>query len=202
MKIFPGTFNIVYLSVQAQHDLRWWQSALTQIPSRLLLRRRCPINLHSSSCVHITTDASGWGVGGFWEISPDDVRCFSFQWDPCSDPPHSTWGELFALVVAIALWDSLWDFKHIIWHTDCECHVTGLYKIRTRAPELLPLHDFIDLRSVSRGYQFSPRWIPGDANVLADSLSRKCFVEIPHNWKYCPITTLNLPIAFSGKLKH
>ena len=201
LKSFPGVLNRVYLCSQAQHDLRWWESVLLTMPARSLIRRRHPTSLDDETCIKVTTDASGWGVGGFWTDSNETTFCFSIPWLMYGgEAPHSTYGELFALLVAMAFWDSQWEGRHVIWETDCKCHITGIFKIRTQAPELLPVHDWIDLRCAQGDYTFVPRWIPGEANIYADALSRKCSGEIPPTWRKCHPDTLRLPETFLSKL--
>ena len=58
------------------------------------------------------------------------------------------------------------------WYTDCECHVSGIQKVRARAPDLLPLHDFLDQFMYRNSTPVLPEHIPGVQNDIADALSR------------------------------
>ena len=201
MKTFPGTLNLVHISTAAQDDLHFWRALLLRMPSRLLLLRRLPRCDPVLSCRQVTTDASSWGVGGYYETTYGESMYFSIPWNSSITPPHSTYGELFALIVAVALWDYDWKLEHILWITDCSCHTTGLYKIRTTAPELLAIHDFLDLRSSLGFYQYAPRWIKGEDNTLADELSRGILCnEALNSMTRCHPTSNLLPISFGGKL--
>ena len=203
MKFFPGVLNTVYMSNESLHDLRWWHAVLEQMPTRLLIRRRFPTSTDDDDCIHVYTDASGWGIGGHWTDANQVTSCFSFRWNTyLPESPHSTYGELYALVIAVTLWDHRWNFKHIFWHTDCKCHISGLYKIRTQAPELLSLHDYLDLSAARGGYQYAPTWIPGETNFYADALSRNLCHEVPTTWQFCHLATTRLPDCISTKLNH
>ena len=198
MKKFPGRWNVVHLDRDAIHDLRWWQAILPSFPCRLLLRRRLDAET-LDDVPTFTTDASGWGVGGWYESTSGEVFYFSIPYSRYGYGSHSTYGELLAATVAVALWDHEWRFQHVRWITDCKPHVYGLFKIRTRAPHLLPLHDFLDMRSALGSYQYAPSHLAGKDNVIADQLSRG-IVEVPSNWVRCrPVTDL-LPSAFGTKL--
>lgn len=199
MKRFPGKTNLVHLNRDAVHDLRWWQACIPRMPSRLLLRRRLyPDNL--SLCPILTTDASGWGIGGFYTSTDGDTSFFSIPYSRYGLGVHSTYGELLACAVSACLWDLDWKYNHIVWRTDCEPHVHGLFKIRTQAPALLPLHDFLDLRAATGCYQYAPKHIPGLQNTIADQLSRG-IVEVPTSWRRCHPVTGSIPEGFGVKLR-
>ena len=203
MKTFPGHLNIVHLSSAAMDDLRFWEAALPTLPARLLLLQRPTPNqiLNPQRC--ITSDASNWGVGAYYTSTSGETFYFSIPWNPSMPPPHSTWGELFALIVSIALWDHEFEREYITWISDCKPHIAGLFKLRTSAPELLSLHDFIDLRAVRGNYQWLPRWIEGSQNVIADQLSRGFICdEVRQTWTRCHPTIDLLPIAFGDKLSY
>ena len=200
MKTFPGRWNVVHLNRDAIHDLRWWQSILPDFPCRLLLRRRLdPQQL--GEIPTFTTDASGWGVGGWFQSNTGQFYFFSIPYSKFGHGCHSTYGELLAATVAVALWDHEWKFQHVRWVTDCQPHIHGLFKIRTRAPHLLPLHDFLDMRSALGGYQYAPSHLAGDLNTIADQLSRN-IIEVPRTWVRCHPTTNLLPSSFGGKLEY
>ena len=203
MRRFPGQLYLVHLSPAAQDDLRFWEALLQTFPSRLLIRRRLPANhdpLHY--CRIITTDASTeWGIGGFYQQRSGENMYFSIPWNPLFTAPHSTYGELLALAVAVALWDFDWKREHVLWITDCKCHVSGLYKIRTKAPELLPLHDYLDLRAARGMYQYAPQWLRGTDNTLADELSRNILdSKVLDSMTRCHPTTALLPFQLGTTL--
>ena len=203
MKIFPGRLNLVHLSTAAQDDVRFWIAIFSQMPRRRLLRRRLPFADPLQVCRVVTTDASAWGVGGTYFDTTGVGWYFSHAWNPQYAVPHSTYGELLALVIAVALWDRDWEGHHILWRTDCKPHVTGLYRIRVKAPELLPIHDFIDLRSVNGLYQYAPRFIKGIDNTVADHLSRGIYIdEELRSMKRCRLDMSTLPTTFGTKLLH
>ena len=152
----------VFLGPQALIDLEWFHGILLGRPSTFLTKP-----FPTDSPFVVTTDgAPSYGVGGFW-----GDREFSIPLLSCEEL-HSTFVELLALVVAIALWGPDWSGHTVLWRTDCECHLKGLHKIRVRAPRLLPLHNFIDTCQVSHNFQLVVEHIDGESNTRADRLSR------------------------------
>ena len=81
---------------------------------------------------------------------------------------HSTKAELLAVLMAACLWGECWRGQRILWRTDCVCHGNGLFKLRSKAPELLPIQNEIDFLQVKHGFAFSSEHIAGQENILAE----------------------------------
>ena len=173
---------------------------MLDVPAHFVILRNLSPS-YITTTPHVTTDASGWGIGGFVYYPEDDTHYyFSIRWRyGLENRLHSTYGELYALVVCAALWDRVWSRHHIRWSTDCIAHVTGLYKIRTQAPELLPLHDYLDLRQARGQYVYAAKHLAGSKNVIADNLSRGV-IEVPSDWVRCHLDMDQLPMSFGEKL--
>lgn len=183
-----------YLGSEQLHDLQWWMVVLQEAP----LRRCFPHTPPTPDLFTITTDAcNAFGIGGYWQNS--------YFMTECSDVGkrrHSTYLELLALVMAISLWGHLWRDQVVTWRSDCKCHVTGLYKIRTSAPDLTPLHDWIDLAQARFCFQLRSIHLPGVANTVADAMSRGTFVETPGSgWRRTYQTTTRMPRQFCGMVR-
>lgn len=87
---------MVVLDAEALTDLEWWQVVLRDPP----LHR--PLLFFDGPCADntVVTDAApSTGVGGYWKN-----QAFSFAFSEVGHLKHSTWAELFALAVAVALW--------------------------------------------------------------------------------------------------
>ena len=202
LKRFRGVLNTVFLSSHAIDDLTWWKALLTDLPRRRLLLK--PLHMYDlQELPLVTTDASDWGIGG-WYQHGDTTFFFSIQFSELGCLKHITYTELFALLVATFLWDHMWSGTHVRWQTDCKAHVTGLWKIRTKAPELLPLHDMLDLRAARLGYVYAPEHLPGTDNELADDLSRNRNIEAISRrpgFLRCRPTIELMPSHFSSQLQ-
>ena len=159
------------LSIEANNDLAWWRVALS------LRRRVYPIltpTEFTDEWICTTDAAPSEGIGGFWR---DQV--FYFPFNDLGKQLHSMKAELLAVLMATSLWGSNWTGHCILWRTDCECHVRGLFKYRSKAPELLEVHNEIDLLQVKHGFAFSSEHIAGQKNILADHLSRGLIEILP-----------------------
>ena len=172
----------IHFCEHAIHDLRWWRSIFDLPPVR-----RCRILDYESPEFTITTDAAPTGgVGGYFRHS-----CFSFRFTPLGRTFHSTFAELLALVVAVLLWGAEFSGHSLFWRTDCEAHVRGLFKLRTSAPDLLPLHDLLDYLAVKHNFIYAPKHLRGEHNGFADWLSRDCLHEaaLPTSFRLCRTIT-------------
>ena len=173
-KLIPVIKMKVHLCQNALLDLKWWEALLGRSwgVQRMISERPSP------SDPIVTTDAStAYGVGGFWGFKyfmiplPERVR-----------QHHSTKLELLALWVACHLWANEWVGKHVLWRSDCEPHVRGLFKIRTKSPELLKLHKCLDDFQADFGFLFSAVHLPGKKNQIADQCSRGLFKAQSPQW--------------------
>ena len=184
-KRYPGKFNLVFLTQAALDDVRWWLAVLDNPPvQRLILREH---DVYDPKYI-VTTDACNDGIGGYWYGSYFSVP-LSYE----GTLKHITFKELLALLFATLLWGTSWSGSCILWRTDCEAHVRGLFKIRTQAPELLPLHDMLDLLAYNNHFIFSSTHLPGVENGLADKLSRHDCSEAIHLKMQRCRTITNLP---------
>ena len=171
----------VHMSEEGLHDLEWWHTVFLLPPIQ-----RCLVR-DSSPHICVTTDgAPSKRIGGYY-----GHLCFSINLSTAGHACHSTVVELLALVIAVILWGSLWEGETVRWRTDCSAHVTGLFKLRTSAPALLPLHQFLDLSAVKHNFLFSPEHIRGEHNGFADYLSRTFVTEamLPPTFHLCQLTT-------------
>jgi hypothetical protein len=171
----------VHMSEEGIHDLEWWRTVFLLPPIQ-----RCLVR-DTSPRICVTTDgAPSKRIGGYY-----GHLCFSINLSTAGHACHSTVVELLALVIAVILWGSLWEGETVRWRTDCSAHVTGLFKLRTSAPALLPLHQFLDLSAVKHNFLFSPEHIRGEHNGFADYLSRTFVTEamLPPTFHLCQLTT-------------
>jgi len=182
----------VHFGPQALHDLRWWATIFRDPPFRT-----CHILELATPFYTVTTDAApSCGVGGYFRDF-----CFSFQFREEARDCHSTFAELLALVIAVFLWGDMFSGTTLFWRTDCSAHVRGLFKLRTRAPDLLPLHDYLDSAAIQHNFCYSASHLPGEQNGFADWLSRDAFDEasLPTRFQLCRCTT-GLPQWISDHL--
>jgi len=182
-----------YFGREQLHDLQWWMQLLSEVP----VRRCFALSEHETPLI-VTTDACNeYGIGGFF-----GTLYFSIECSEVGKQRHSTFLELLALVVAVHLWGPLWRDRVVLWRSDCKCHTTGLFKIRTAAPALTPLHDYLDFAQAKGGFLFDAEHLPGDDNGIADALSRGIIFEtVLTSWTQChPDMTLMPSYLFSMEL--
>ena len=179
--------GFVSLSGYALDDLMWWANCLTYTGRpRTIIPRTF---LKMDYCV--TTDAAtSDGIGCWWK-----GRYFSFECTELGKSKSIVFLELLSLVVACLLWGRSWANNRIFWRTDCECHVRGLFKIRTKSPDLLPLHNQLDDLQWKLDFIFDPRHIKGVNNNIADGLSRSnCIEAKKRGWEIYPLNMLDVDL--------
>ena len=172
-------------------DLEWWAKTLELIPSVFPIIR--PVE-YTEDYICTTDAAPSEGIGGFW-----CNQAFYFKFNHHGNQLHSTEAELLALLMATVLWGDDWSGHRILWRTDCLCHVRGLFKLRSTAPNLLPIHNELDWFQVKQNFAFAAEHIAGKDNILADKLSRGYVEILPTGWHLCPLPT-QLPHILSTTL--
>ena len=126
----------------------------------------------SSVELHLFTDASGsLGYGGI----------FRTQWFQGTWQPHQTlvspglsiaWQELYAIVVACAIWGAQWVRKRVIFHCDNISVVHIINSKRSPCKQIMNLVRQFTLINMQHNFHCRAQHVPGVSNAIADSLSR------------------------------
>jgi hypothetical protein len=107
---------------------------------------------------------------------------FASHWFLSSWRPHHAisansgisiaWQELFAIVVAAALWGPAWHGKRILFNCDNEGVVQALRKGTSPKRRIMALIRALLALAWEHNFDFSARHVSGCLNDLADPLSR------------------------------
>ena len=183
---------VVHFSRDAWRDIAWFASMLEVFPRSVPF---FPPEAPSHDNIVVTDGAPEWGIGGFFGLDTFSLELT----EEAKRTLHSTYVELLALVVSCMLWAPLWFGRTIFWKTDCECHVSGIKRLRVKAPELLPLHQALDLFQLKYNFRVIGGHLPGKLNGKADALSRGlCEARVTHgNWRThirATLTGLSIPV--------
>ena len=101
----------IRLTVEARLDLQWWLTFLPHWSGRSLI-----LDLHWTlhTKMQLFTDASGSdGWGAYWS-----GRWLQDHWSPAQQQMNIAWKELYAIVMAVHTWGSLWQRQKILFHCD------------------------------------------------------------------------------------
>ena len=150
------------LNRQFRADLLWWLTFASQWNGVAIFPIQTP------PAFEITSDASGsWGCGAWSQTS-----WFQLQWKEPEDRHHIAFKELFAVLVACAIWGSRWKGTRVRCWCDNQAAVHVVASRSCRDPTLM--HLVRCLFFVEAWYQFDliSAHIPGEINTLADDLSR------------------------------
>lgn len=178
------------LSAGARADVAWWQellSAASLAPSgeggpsswcSVPLSWMAGVRLPSGAEVDIFTDASGSGFGG--HMGP---RFFHGMWPPGmrlgSSGSSTAFLELCAVSFALRLWGPAWAGRPVrVWCDNravCDMWRKGASRSRRSMRVLRGLVAWV----AHWGIQLHIEWIPTEANVIADPLSRQVVVTHP-----------------------
>ena len=122
--------------------------------------------------LHLFTDASGsLGYGGIY-----GSQWFQGTWlahQTLSSPGVSiAWQELYAIVVACAIWGPRWTRKRILFHCDNSAVVSIINTKRSKSERVMSLVRKLTLLTLRCNFYFKAVHVPGAMNEVADSLSR------------------------------
>ena len=126
----------------------------------------------TSSSLHLYTDASAsLGCGGI-----HGTQWFQGKWLPhqslTSKGISIAWQELYAIVVACAIWGPSWTRKRILFHCDNSAVVFIVNTKRSKCGRVMSLVRKLTLLTLQYNFYFKAVHIQGVKNEIADSLSR------------------------------
>ena len=85
--------------------------------------------------MQLFTDASGSdGWGAYWS-----GRWLQDHWSPAQQQMDIAWKELYATVMAVHTWGSLWQRQKILFHCDNQTVVNIWEKGNTKSPDIMVL---------------------------------------------------------------
>jgi hypothetical protein len=162
----------IHLSQSAKRDLKWWDSGLNRddfIGVSFFLEQ----DWTAAADLGVHTD--GAGASGFGGIC--GPSWFAQAWKPCHCIRKETgisiaWQELFAIVVAAALWGSEWRGKKVVFWCDNMSMVQALRKGTSPKRRIMALIRALLRLAWEYNFEFSAKHVSGVKNVLADPLSR------------------------------
>jgi hypothetical protein len=144
-------------------DLQWWATWL-----------QCSFNRRRiwlpSRGLPVFTDASPEAGGAF--CLGDWVFTHWAADAPQLATQHINTKELAAVVMAAARWHGIWANHHVVIYTDNQVTEAVLNKGAARNEICLELLKTLASLAVKHNFTISARYIPGQANVLADAISR------------------------------
>ena len=157
-----------------RRDIRWWRQFIAQWNGVGLLYER---EWTEAPSIQLHTDASGWGYGAV------HGRCwYRGQWTPeqvavamRATRVSMPFFELHALVQAAATWGRCWRGKKITFRCDCGPVVFAGESMSSPDPGMQALLRHLSTVAARHGFDLRVVHIPGEANTVADLLSRSDF---------------------------
>lgn len=170
---------VIRITSHMKADLLWWDTFLKHWNGVALIR-----HISTRATWHIWTDASGkFGMGGYILDHPDQLPSiqledvFSIRTPTRHRSKDIQFKEMKAVNHAMILWLDRLPGSRLILYCDNDACVQGLQKSSMRGPAMAPLRDIMLLAAI-HDVILVPTWIPTEANVLADDLSRFRFKKI------------------------
>ena len=146
----------------AQLDIAWWKKFLVGWNGVEIIQG-LPI---SSQQMELYTDASGEGLGGFYDglwFSTPIIQARSY---------NIAYLELLAIVIAVFCWGHKWTNKQIVLGTDNEAIVHVWCKGSCKDRDIMVLIRNLFYFTAKNNINLLVKHIPGKYNVYADLLSR------------------------------
>ena len=135
---------------------------------------------------NVVSDASGtWGCGAYW-----DEKWFHFQWPSILQSLNIAIKELIPVVVAATSFGNQWQGKLIQFTVDNMAVVHVLNSTYSKDPHLMHLIRILVFIAARCDFWFVAKHIEGQANTIADDLSRNnmvhFFSQVPQARLYAP----------------
>lgn len=166
----PKLSDLITLDSGCHSDLRFWLELLNNWNGMSFFYNDFS---ESSPSLDLFTDAApSVGFGGYHK-----GEWFANEWpraflDFASGFESSALFEMYPIVVACILWGAGWCRKRITFFCDNAAVVAIINKGRSKCPKLMALLRRLTWQSVTGNFVISATHVPGQSNVLADSLSR------------------------------
>ena len=152
----------VRLNKHFRSDLQWWRVFASYWNGVAVFPLSAPPSFD------ITSDASGqWGCGA-WSLT----SWFQFQWPPTASQHHISFLELFAVLLACAVWGNRWHGSRVRCLCDNQAAVHTIASRSSRDPTLMHLLRCLFFMEAWFQFELVAVHIPGTLNTRADDLSR------------------------------
>ena len=161
------------LNMSAREDILWWKRFLPSWNGVCLIQDQ----FISSDDLNLFTDASGVGLGGYF-----NGRWFSTRIRQVYSQ-NIAYLELLAIVTAVGCWCKLLLNKQIILFTDNEAIVEVWASGTSKNPYIMKLVRELFFISANNNINIILRHIPGKHNTYADLLSR---LQVDKFKELCP----------------
>ena len=149
----------IRLNREFRADLQWWQTFAVHWNGVAMFP--CVTTPTSAA----TSDASGaWGCGA-WSGS----SWFQLEW---AQNHHISFKELFAGLMAAAVWGSRWRGTRVRWLCDNQAAVYAVSKRSCRDAGMMHLVRCLFFLEAWHSFELVAAHLPGRENMLADDLSR------------------------------
>ncbi len=164
MESISNSDDFIELSAEFHTELDWWRQFLPEWNGICMIPE---FQWTSNADFDLFMDASGSGFGGFWQGA-----WFSGQFTDWACKESMAFKELFAIVMALSTWGSLWQGKKIRFFCDNKAACQMLQFKNSHRPRLAALLCTLYQLSARYGCLISACHLPGVSNSIADALSR------------------------------
>ena len=114
------------------------------------------------------TDASGHdGWGTYWS-----GRWLQDHWSHAQQQMSIAWKELYAIVMTVHTWGSLWQWQKILFTVTTKTVVNIWEKDSTKSPNIMALVRLLYFCAARYHIYICVQHIPGNNNNIADAISR------------------------------
>jgi hypothetical protein len=171
----------IYMPASARADLQWWLDHIDECNGKQAILPSKPVHWRQFQTDASLTGAEGlpcigiWMAGAYVSLSATDLQGM-FDDVPDLTADINIW-ELYAVVVACRLFSDFMAGGHWRVRSDNSSTVAWLMHGRCRSPAVAAwLREVMSL-ALSHSFRLTAKHIPGAANVIADTLSRRNWGE-------------------------
>ena len=153
--------HFIRLNVEARSDIEWWFQFMRVWNGRAMLPP-------PTQPFTLVSDASGnWGCGAYWNL-----YWFQLPWNNSLVDAHISVKELAPIVLATAIWGKAWKGHTIRVLSDNTAAVAAINNGTSTLEESAHLLRCLAFLTAHHQCELKAYHLPGQHNILADSLSR------------------------------
>ncbi|XP_029454007.1 uncharacterized protein LOC115089819 [Rhinatrema bivittatum] len=160
--------HFIRITKELREDLIVWKTFLGEYNGRTVWRDPIMTNRE----LQLYTDAAGSAGFGAYLAGKWCTERWPVQWEAMGLLRDITFLELFPIVAAIHMWKACFHNRRVVFWSDNMAVVQAINSLTAHSPRVIRLLRDLVLLCLRINLVFKAKYVPGEANGIADALSR------------------------------